>query len=223
MSGFSQRWEKEWRRRDSYPEWPWTDLVSAVHRRTGLSAGDRVLELGCGAGANVPFFLDLGVEYYAIEGSESAVEVVQERFPSVEDTTVVGDFTEQIPFNKPFDCIIDRGSLVANATDAIESGLTLANDALRDDGLMLTVDMFSTKHSEYQQNGGERVDKFTRAEFDEGPFAGLGEIHFCSEDHVRELYEREYEIEFLRHKNKKQLYPETDNHHAAWDIVARNS
>jgi hypothetical protein len=35
--------------------------------------------------------------------------------------------------------------------------------------------------------------------------------------------EREYEIEFLEHKVKTQIYPGTGNRHAAWDVVARKS
>jgi cyclopropane fatty-acyl-phospholipid synthase-like methyltransferase len=223
MSEFSEQWEDEWRQRDNYPEWPWTDLVSAIHRHTNLEPGDKVLELGCGAGANVPFLLDLGVEYYAIEGAESAVETVHERFPSIKDTVVVGDFTETIPFDEQFDCVVDRGALVANTTEAIESGLALTHDVLRDDGVILTIDMYSTDHSEYKQKEGECVDEFTRTEFDEGPFSGLGEVHFCSESHLRDLYSREYEIEFLEHKVKTQVYPETGDRHAAWDVVARKS
>ena len=34
--------------------WPWSDLVTAV-MRLRLPASTRVLELGCGAGANIPF------------------------------------------------------------------------------------------------------------------------------------------------------------------------
>lgn len=103
MSGFSDNWEAEWENRESFPEWPWTDLVSKIHRRTSLGAGDTVLELGCGAGANVPFFRDLGVEYYAIEGSESAVSELRNRFPNIGSTVSVGDFTAEIPFDVSFD------------------------------------------------------------------------------------------------------------------------
>lgn len=223
MSGFSERWEDEWRRRDSYPEWPWTDLVRAVHKYTDLGSGDRVLELGCGAGTNIPFFLDLGVEYYAIEGSESAVATVHDRFPSVEDTVVVDDFTESIPFDEPFDCVVDRGALVANTTESIEMGLELAADALREDGVILTIDMFSTDHSEYEQGGGERVDEFTLTGFTEGPFAGLGEIHFCSEEHLRNLYGHDYKIEYLEHEVTTQVHPERGYRYAAWDVVARKA
>ena len=221
MDAFSEQWEDEWRQRDSYPEWPWSDLVSTVYRHTDIESGDKVLELGCGAGANAPFFLDLGVEYYAIEGAESAVETVHDRFPEVEDSVVVGDFTEEIPFDESFDCVVDRGALTANSATAIESGLTLAHDALCQDGVLLTIDMFSTDHSEYDQQNGKRVDEFTRDEFNDGPFDGLGEIHFASEEHLRELYEQEYEIELLEHKVKTQVYPETQKRHAVWDVVAR--
>ena len=39
-----------------------------------------VLELGCGAGANIPFFSSLNVEYYAIEGSPTIVESLRKKW-----------------------------------------------------------------------------------------------------------------------------------------------
>lgn len=45
-------------------------------RQTGL----RVLELGCGAGANIPFFAAINAEYYGIEGSSTQVKRLQEQY-----------------------------------------------------------------------------------------------------------------------------------------------
>jgi SAM-dependent methyltransferase len=115
-----------------------------------MEAGDAVLELGCGAGANVPFFRELGVDYYSIEVSESAVTKLLQRFPELDGNVVVGDFTLEIPFDTQFDYIVDRASLAANSTSAITVSLELIADTLRSGGKMITVDMYSTEHSAYR-------------------------------------------------------------------------
>ena len=58
--------------------------------KQALQAGDnkgggRVLELGCGAGANIPFFLALGMDYYAIEGSPTIVKQLHKRYADLAD------------------------------------------------------------------------------------------------------------------------------------------
>ena len=56
--------------------------MAVVTSRGILSpVGMRVLELGCGPGANIPFFLSQGADYYAAEGSETIVVELQKKFP----------------------------------------------------------------------------------------------------------------------------------------------
>ena len=52
--GFSIEWDQRYKENLQMSIWPWSDLVSAV-MRLRLPASTRVLELGCGAGANIPF------------------------------------------------------------------------------------------------------------------------------------------------------------------------
>ncbi len=68
--GFSNEWDSIYADGQQKSIWPWSDLVSFVMRYARPKGPTyRVLELGCGAGANVPFFRYLNVEYCAIDGS----------------------------------------------------------------------------------------------------------------------------------------------------------
>ena len=65
-------------------KWPFSDLVSYVMRYVRPSGPDfNVLELGCGSGANIPFFLSLGVNYYGLDGSVTIVEYLKQKFPQI--------------------------------------------------------------------------------------------------------------------------------------------
>src|SRR3990172_2305781 len=113
---FSKEWDYRYKENTNMSTWPWSDLVSYVKRYVHLTKNSRVLELGCGAGANIPFFLSLGVKYYSIEGSAIMVNKLKKKFPNLQENIVVGDFTQNIPFSKSFDLVIDRSSLTHNTT-----------------------------------------------------------------------------------------------------------
>ena len=53
--GFSAEWEKQYQKNQQMSIWPWSDLISYVMRYTKINASYKVLEIGCGAGANIPF------------------------------------------------------------------------------------------------------------------------------------------------------------------------
>ena len=57
----------------------------------------KAVELGCGAGANIPFFLSLGVKYYSVEASEVIVSQLHETYPELENKIIVGDFADTLP------------------------------------------------------------------------------------------------------------------------------
>ena len=96
--GFSSGWDSTYRTGQHMSEWPWSELVSLVHRHAKPENGyRRVLELGCGAGANIPFLQSLGMDYCAVEGSSFIVARLRARFPEIAANIVVGDFTHPPP------------------------------------------------------------------------------------------------------------------------------
>lgn len=216
-NGFSDDWEEEWQRRDSYTEWPWSTLVSYVMRHVDVDSVDSVLELGCGTGANIPFFLGLDVDYYAVEGSETAVEVVRDRFPEIRDQVVCGDFTTEFPDDGPFDLVVDRGSLTCNSTAAIERILGLVDEHLADGRRFVSIDNFSTDHSGFA-GGTETADELTKR-FEEGTFEGYGEIHFWTEEHIENVYDG-FEICHLTHEMRDQVVPDEEFRQAWYHVVA---
>jgi len=53
---FSKEWEICYREKKQMSLWPWSDLISYVMRYCKPTSNYfNVLELGCGAGANIPF------------------------------------------------------------------------------------------------------------------------------------------------------------------------
>ena len=78
---FSNEWDDKYQDNTHLSIWPWTNLVSLVMRNKPQKRNFKVLELGCGAGANIPLFVSLEADYFTVEGSKTIVDKLHQRFP----------------------------------------------------------------------------------------------------------------------------------------------
>ncbi len=216
---FSEEWNHAYEINTNLSIWPWSDLVRYVKRFTKLDENSKVLELGCGAGANIPFFLSLGSQYYAIDGSDIAITELNKKFPELRDRLIVGDFTEKLPFSESFDLIIDRSSLTHNSTTTISNCIDMIERKLTNDGMFIGIDWFSTKHSEYD-NGEKIEDEFTRFNFQTGQFRNIGIVHFSDKQHLQNLFKK-FSFLILEHKIIKKEIPPENQIFASWDLVVK--
>lgn len=218
---FSIEWDTLYRANTHLSIWPWSDLVSYVYRYANPHNGfNRVLELGCGAGANIPLFLSLKSDYWAIEGSHAIVESVIRRYPELAQRIITGDFTLELPFTGPFDLVVDRISLAHNSTTAMLKSLSMIFNLLRSGGKFIGIDWFSDKHHDAQL--GEPVDSHTRTNLPgSSHLAGTGHVHFCDRPHLIHLLESTgFLVERLEHKLSNILIPEGVQQLAWWNFVA---
>lgn len=220
---FSQEWDDAYRANLQMAVWPWSDLVSYVHRYAKPSDGyQRVLELGCGAGANIPFFQELGVEYKAVEGSAAIVSSLRSTYPKLNECIAVGDFTKSIPFTGPFDLVVDRSSIPHNTSEAIQNTLDMVYKCLRIGGKFIGIDWFSVIYSDFKCDV-VNDDQYTRSGFAHGSqFEGLGRIHFFDEKHLCNLIGNAgFVIERLEHKVCETVLPLPSTNKAWWNFVAK--
>ena len=198
--------------------WPWSDLISYVMRYCKPTSNYfNVLELGCGAGANIPFFKKLGVNYYSIEGSPTIVSKVWKRFPDYKKNIKVGDFTKNIPFSVAFDLVVDRSSLTLNNAKDIGKAISLVFLKLKAGGKFIGIDWISTLHTDYS-SGNAGGDQYTRDRIEEGQFANVGKVHFSDKQHILNMFSK-FEIEILEHKSIKTEIPEKHTR-AYWSFIA---
>lgn len=218
---FSREWEQRYQRTGLTSLWPWSDMVRLFRRHCASHEGKvlKVLELGCGSGANIPFFLSEGADYYAIEGSSTIVAELRRRFPELDDNILAGDFTEGIPFECRFDVIVDRSSLTHNDTPSIQRTLDDCRTKLADGGIYIGVDWFADEHSELRHGSPLEGDPYTFHQFSSGLFSNVGRVHFSTEEHLQSLFER-FNILWLEKKMMQQRVPDADVCHVTWNLVA---
>jgi len=217
---FSQEWDERYIANTHLSIWPWSDLVSYVMRyaRPSDPSNCNVLELGVGAGANIPFFQWLNVNYKALDGSPAIIQKLQEKFPKLAENILVADFTNEIPFNGLFDIVVDRASLTHNDTESIHRSLSIILKKMKTGASFIGIDWFSTNHSDFLKTV-TKEDSFTLSNFIDGQFAGVGKVHFSDKDHIQNLF-KGFEIKILEEKRVYKAIP-TDNHiFASWNIHA---
>jgi len=206
--GFSKEWDESYATNSHISIWPWSDLVSYVMRYAVPRDHLRVIELGCGAGANIPLFVHLNSEYYGIDGSQTIVDALHRRFPELRDKIVVGDFTRVLPFQGEFDLVCDRAALTHNTTSDIKDSIALVNKMLRPGGKFIGIDWFSTTHTCFTQ-GEQAEDDYTRRNFQAGSFTGVGRVHFSDRRHLEELFSG-FTLDVLEHKTVTRELPAAD-------------
>jgi SAM-dependent methyltransferase len=217
---FSHAWDAAYREGRHWSVWPWSDVVSCTLRHARPEHGfRRVLEIGCGAGANIPFFERLGVDYAAVDGSDFVVAKLAAAYPHLQGKIAVGDFTESIPLAGPFDLVVDRAALTHNTTAAIRRGLGLVHGVLRPGGKLIGVNWFSTAHGDAA--AGDSIDEHTRTNIGAGPFAGIGVVHFSDRGHIVGLIEAAgFRIERLDHHESAGVIPAQSVRLGWWNFVA---
>ena len=215
---FSNEWENIYQQDGHMSVWPWSDLVSLVMRHKPHKNHFKVLELGCGAGANVPLFASLGADYYAVDGSETIVNKLRKIYPQFSKHIYVGDFTKEIP-NENFDLIIDRASLTCNSTASIVQCVGKCHRQLVTGGKFIGSDWYSTKYTDYFK-GEEAEDVWTRKNIIGGSFDGTGNVHFSDKGHLLDLF-KQFQILSMSHKIICEEIPDNGWKFASWNFVCQ--
>ncbi len=216
----SNEWDECYKENTHLSIWPWSDLVSYLMRyaRPENPKECNLLELGCGAGANIEFFKWLGVNYYAIEGSPIIVKTLKEKFPQFSKNIKVGDFTKKIPFSNNFDIVVDRASLTCNETESIRESLSIIHSKMPKGASFIGIDWYSTNHSDFHE-GTSLLDEFTRSNYAVGQFVGVGKVHFSNKEHILDLFQ-DFEIKIMEEKRIATSIPNDTHVFASWNFLA---
>lgn len=78
-------------------------IIGKILDGAEVSAGKRVLDVACGTGVMIPYYLDQGAEVSAIDISPEMVRIAREKFPDI--SIFCGD-VETTAFDDKFDCIV---------------------------------------------------------------------------------------------------------------------
>lgn len=202
--------------------YPWDAVVSFVFRhapRDRPRGEVRVLELGCGTGANLWFAAREGFRACGVDASASALAAARARFEA-EGLSVElkqADFTS-LPFaDASFDLVVDRAALTCCGTAAMQRALGEAARVAVPGGRLLFTP-YAASHSS-RASGRPGPDGVT-VDIAEGTLVGVGQIRFVERDELATLLGPGWRMIVAE---RVELVDElaADGHvHAEWRVVA---
>ncbi len=188
-STWDPRWEEIFRNKQwgKYPPEHILRFVARNFYHVSDRTKVRLLEIGCGPGANVWFMAREGFAVSGIDGSETAIRRARQRLTGegLAADLRVGDFADLPWANASFDGVVENVSLCSNSRNSIERALTEVRRVLKPGGLFLS--SFFTERT-WGYGTGDLVEPDGFKNLREGPLAGTGFCFFFRRDRVPELF-----------------------------------
>lgn len=192
-------WEQIFRVQD-WGRYPPEELVAIISRSFGQvvdRGAVKLLEIGCGPGANVWFMSREGYSVCGVDGSQTAIAKAKARLASegLDADLRVGDMAE-LPFQeKMFDAVVDIGSIQHNLWVDQKRIVEEAWRVLAPGGMCFAMMLGIGSWGEGE---GDQVETGTYKNICDGPARGCGITHFYSEADLRGLFETYGELKYDR-------------------------
>jgi len=146
----------------------------------------KVLDLGCGSGANTWFLAKEGKETYGIDSSPTAIKLCKKMLKKwgIKAKLKVGKMTELPYKNDFFDAVVDVVSLQHLNIKEHEKSLEEIHRVLKPNGKFFSFHLGNNSIS----NKGKKIDKFTIENIADGlPLANNGPTCFLTTEKTKEL------------------------------------
>lgn len=180
-------WEQVFRTSD-WGKYPPEELVRFIARsfyRAPVRSDVRLLEVGCGTGANVWFMAREGFRVDGIDGSPTAIEKANKRLAKegLQATLRVGDIChlQQQYATQSFDAVIDVACLWCNRFGDVLSIVRQIHQLLKPGGRFFSMLLAD---GSVGQGTGREIEPGTFTDISEGPLQGCGLNHFFTLDEV---------------------------------------
>lgn len=191
VAGWDPVWEQVFASR-AWGLYPPEPVIRAIMRafgaRTDRSAV-RVLDLGCGPGANTWFLAREGFAVAGIDGSATAIEQNRARLrgENLDAELRVGDFTGRLPWeDDSFDAVLDNASLYANPASRIAAAVDEIHRVLKPGGRLISLSFTDQTWGYGSGKPGPEPGCFV--DLDVGPLAHTGLVQFLGRTDLERVF-----------------------------------
>tara|TARA_B100001250_G_C19758580_1_gene771345 strand:+ start:457 stop:1107 length:651 start_codon:yes stop_codon:yes gene_type:complete len=210
-------WNKVYKQNNHLSIWPWSQLISIINNHCYNIINNpkkKVLELGFGAGANIPFFLKQKSSYYGIDSSIIIVNRLKKKFKNLKNRLKCENFRANYFKAHRFDLIFDRASLTHNSKEDIIKATDIIYKKLNKGGFFVGVDWYSSKCSDFKKNNKENYIKFKK-----GNFANIGGVYFSQKKDINFFF-KNFKIIYMHENIIKILIGNKKTVLSSWSFVA---
>ncbi|MCB0321660.1 MAG: class I SAM-dependent methyltransferase [Bdellovibrionales bacterium] len=196
---YTDHWDEKFRNR-SWGRYPPEDLVRFIGRnyKDHDRGSVRILEIGCGPGANIWFLHREGYSTAGIDISSAAIEIASNRLVTEnrECSTGVADLRvgsfHELPWpDGHFDVVIDIFALYANPLKVISDTLNEVGRVLKPNGSFYSK-LWGTRTTGF--GTGVELEPHTFDGVTAGPCAGMGLSHFFDLQELSQVFVPRFSI-----------------------------
>lgn len=191
MKTFDNDWSQIHEQR-AWGRYPSEEVVRFVCRNYKEKRHEtRLLDLGCGAGANTWFLAREGFNTLAFDGAFAAVAKTRDLCTesSVKASVFQADAGILPIKSNSIDGVIDSATITSNSRNGVKTILNEVYRVLKPGGKIFSTSLFTRATTGY--GTGQQVDKHSFRNMTEGPLSNIGTVHFFVKS----------EIEFLWHSS----------------------
>lgn len=152
----------------------------------------KILEVGCGPGANIWYISREGFDTYGIDGSPTAINTAKKRLKNenLKASLIVGDIIK-LPYSDNFvDSVIDNECIYSNNLNDADVILQEVKRVMKKDGLFFSrsfsTDMYIGK--------AEDIGRYEYKEATDGVIAHTGFLRLMDKQAIIDLYGKHFEI-----------------------------
>ena len=206
----------------SWGKYPAESLIRKVMRHySGVSKKKdiSILEIGCGAGANLSFFMEEGFNVTGIDGSESAIKnaekLLKKKYKEKKDNLnlQVMKFEDFSFKNNSFDLVVDYFAIYANKVNLIKSIYSKIHKVLKTNGRFygrVWGDLCEGSKT------GNIIETGTSLNPKKGPCKNMGTSHFFNETEINKIFREWSEVEVTKILTTKTNLPDQIEEYEIW-------
>lgn len=220
-------WDTIWEEVFIHNEWgkyPGESLIRFIAKNFYQSKREdiKILEIGCGTGANIWYLARERFQTFGIDGSVTGIEIIKKRLEK-ENLTAdlkVGDILN-LPYNNScFDAVIDIECLCTNSFESSVLTLKEVFRVLKKNGLFFSRS-FTNKMYIGNTPPPSSSNKYEFEKITEGPLSGKGFVRLLPKQKIKELYGKIFEVLSI---DKEEYTRDNGNMVISeWIIVSRKS
>lgn len=183
-------WEKIYKSRSwgMYPPEELIRFIATNYYSINNRKKIKILEVGCGTGANLWYLAREGFSVYGIDGSRIAIKLLKQRFKKENLTGqfIIGEINN-LPWDTgEFDCVIDNNCLSCNTEKDTQQIINEIHRVLKNKGKHFSK---SLAKGCWGKNTGIKIDHSSRSHIRIGPCKGMGIVRFATVYDIKTLYQ----------------------------------